>query len=452
MPFGIALPEQWGAGALPSDIPERVRATIARQQDASERLIAWTQFGVIVTFGVLYALSPKTSTVAPWMTPVGLALMVYFIFSVFRVWLSYRIRLPGWFLSLSVCADLTLLMTVIWSFHIQYEQPASFYLKAPTFLYVFIFIALRALRFEARYVILAGLVSAGGWMLLVAYVVLGDPQDNMITRDYVAYMTSNSVLLGAEFDKIITILVVTAILSVAQIRARRLLERSVIEAAAAQDLSRFFSPEIADRITHSDQRIRPGQGEAREAAIVNVDIRGFTRMANEMDPSDLIRLLSEYESRMVPAIQAHGGNIDKFLGDGILATFGAALPSETYAADAMRTVDALQDAIAAWKAERKAAGQAPVPIGIAMVTGRIVFGAVGDETRLEYTVIGDPVNLCAKLEKHNRVARTRALTTRPSFDLAQRQGYTASGRYEHRDGVTIDGVTMPVDIVVLDAA
>lgn len=447
----LTLPVKWHAGALTSNIPERVRVTIARQQDASERLIAWTQFGVIVTFGVLYALSPKTSTVAPRMTPVGLALMVYFVFSIFRVWLSYRIRLPGWFLSLSVCADLALLMTVIWSFHIQYGQPASFYLKAPTFSYVFIFIALRALRFEARYVVLAGLVSAGGWMLLVAYVILIDPQDNMITRDYVAYMTSNSVLLGAEFDKIITILVVTAILSVAQIRARRLLERSVIEAAAARDLSRFFSPEIADKITHSDQRIRPGQGEAREAAILNVDIRGFTKMSNEMDPSDLIRLLSEYESRMVPVIQAQGGNIDKFLGDGILATFGAALPSETYCADAMRAVDALQDATMAWEEERKAAGLTPVPIGMAVTSGRIVFGAVGDETRLEYTVIGDPVNLCAKLEKHNRTARTRALTTRPCFELAHRQGYAAPRQREHRDGVAIDGVEMPVDIVVLDA-
>jgi adenylate cyclase len=319
-------------------------------------------------------------------------------------------------------------------------------------MYVFIFIALRALRFEARYVVLAGLVSAGGWMMLVAYVVWGDAQDNMITRDYVAYMTSNTVLLGAEFDKIITILVVTAILSVAQIRARRLLERSVIEAAAAQDLSRFFSPEITARITQSDHRIRPGHGEAREAAILNVDIRGFTAMANEMDPTDLIRLLSEYESRMVTVIQANGGNIDKFLGDGILATFGAALPSEHYAADAMRTIDALHGAIADWAAERIAAGKTPIPIGMAVVTGRIVFGAVGDETRLEYTVIGDPVNLCAKLEQHNRVAGTHALTTRKSFDLALLQGYTASGRQEYRDAVTIDGVAHPMDIVVLDPA
>ena len=149
----------------------------------------------------------------------------------------------------------------------------------------------------------------------------------MITRDYVAYMTSNTILLGAEFDKVISILIVTGILCVALVKARKLLERSVIEATAAVDLARFFSPEIASKITHSDQQIRPGQGEAREAAILNVYIRSFTAMANDMDPSYLIQLLHEYESRMLPIIQGHGGNINKFLGDSILATFSAVLPS-----------------------------------------------------------------------------------------------------------------------------
>ncbi len=444
-----ALPAIFGKGGGGLNIPVRVQATILHQQDASERLIAWVQFGVVVIFGTLYAISPKTSTVDPWLTPVGIALGVYFAFSVFRVWLSYQVRLPGWFLALSVIADLTLLMTMIWSFHIQYDQPASFYLKAPTLLYVFIFIALRALRFEARYVIIAGLAAAVGWLLMVGYVITVDPHDNMITRDYVAYMTSNSVLIGAEFDKVISILIVTAILSVALYRARQLLERSVIEAAAAKDLARFFSPEIADKITHSATQIRPGQGEAREAAILMIDIRGFTALSNEMEPSDLIALLTEYESRMVPVIQAHGGNIDKFLGDGILATFGAVLPSDTYAADAMRAVDDLRTAFSAWRVDRIAAGLKPVEIGMAVATGRIVFGAVGDDTRLEYTVIGDPVNLCAKLEKHNRTAQSIALTTGESYALAIQQGYLCPAPCLTRPADSIAGVDLPVDTVVL---
>ncbi len=438
-----------GGNSAVSNVPDRVRTAISEQQDAAERLIAWIQFGIVVTFGFLYAISPKTSNIDPWMTPVGMSLAAYFAFSILRVWLAYRIRLPGWFLSLSVAADLTLLMMLIWSFHIQYDQPASFYLKAPTLLYVFIFIALRALRFEARFVLFAGLFSAAGWAVLVFYVISIDPQDNMITRDYVAYMTSNTILLGAEFDKIISILMVTGILTVALVRARKLLERSVIEAAAAADLARFFSPEIASKITHSDQQIRPGQGEAREAAILNVDIRSFTTMANDMDPSDLIQLLHEYESRMVPIIQAHGGNIDKFLGDGILATFGAVLPSQTYAADAMRAVDELLDAADAWNRDRTAMGRQPISIGMAIVTGRIIFGAVGDDTRLEYTVIGDPVNLCAKLEKHNRTAKSRALATCDAVDLAAAQGYDAPRMRERHEEVAVEGVSSGVDLVVL---
>jgi len=247
-----------GIDAVKSNVPDRVHAAIAEQQDAAERLIAWIKFGIVMTFDVLYALSPKTSDIDPWITPVGMSLAAYFVFSILRVWLAYRIRLPGWFLSLSVIADLTLLMMLIWSFHIQYDQPASFYLKAPTLLYVFIFIVLRALRFEARFVLLAGLASALGWLILVGYVITVDPHDNMITRNYVAYMTSNTVLLGAEFDKIISILMVTGILTVALVRARKLLERSVIEATAAADVARFFSPEIASKITHFRQQIRPG--------------------------------------------------------------------------------------------------------------------------------------------------------------------------------------------------
>jgi adenylate cyclase len=438
----------FNGGRLKSESSRRVQEAVRRQQDASERLIAWTQLAVVLTFGTLYAISPKTSSVAPWMTPVGITLAVYFVFTVFRVWLSYRVRLPGWFLAVSVVADMTLLMTLIWSFHVQYDQPPSFYLKAPTLLYVFIFIALRALRFEARYVILAGATAALGWLALVVYVVKVDPNNPMITRNYVDYMTSNSVLLGAEFDKIISILVVTAVLAVALRRARLLLERSVVEATAHQDLSRFFSPEIASKITGSTDRVMPGEGEAREAAILNVDIRGFTALAATMDPSALIKLLHDYESRMVPVIQKHGGNIDKFLGDGILATFGAVLPSDRYAADVLNAVDELVAVADNWNDERRAAGLDPIKIGMAVASGRVVFGAVGDDTRLEYTVIGEPVNLSAKLEKHNKVAGTRALATAGLQERGEAQGYALAAPRDHAM-MSIEGVAEPVDVVVL---
>jgi len=358
-------------------------------------------------------------------------------------------RFPWWSLALSIFFDMALLMVVIWSFHMQYGQPASFYLKAPTVLYVFIFIALRALRFEAAYVLLAGVMATLGWVALVLYAVTIEPENPMITRNYVDYLTSNSVLLGAEFDKIISILVVSAILFVALVRARQLLVSAVAERTAHSDLSRFFAPEVRARITGSEAQMKAGQGESRDAAVLFVDIRGFTKMGAAVSPTELVGILSDYQARVVPVIQEQGGSIDKFLGDGIMATFGAVQPTQTYAADALRALDAVVAAVERWNEERRAAGKRDIRVGAAVTSGRLVVGAVGDDTRLEYTVIGAAVNLSAKLEKHNSALGSRALTTAETLELAKSQGYQPPRTGDNRRGDRLVGVDRPVDVVVL---
>ncbi len=436
-----------GAGATGDSVPSRIRAVIEQQQDDSERLTAWIQLGIVLFFAVLYSVAPKTYTGNLMYPPVTMALAGFVAAAVLRLIVAHRGRAPGWFVGGLIVADMTLLLLLIWSFHMQYEQPPAFSLKAPTLLYVFIFIALRALRFEVRYVVLAGCTAAIGWMALASWAVFADP--GMVTRDYVHYLTANAVLIGAEIDKIITILLVTAVLSLALARARRLLVQSIVEAAAARDLSRFFAPETADRITGAEHQVRPGHGEAREASILTVDIRGFTQLAKTMPPSDLIGVLVEYQSRMIPAIQRHGGSIDKFLGDGILATFGVVIPSDTHAADALRALEAVIAAGDAWSQSRMEAGTEPMALGAAVATGRVVFGAVGDESRLEYTVIGDAVNLAAKLEKHNKAIGARALVASETYDVAVSQGYRPTNRPQRISGVEIVGVEGPVELVVL---
>ena len=119
---------------------------------------------------------------------------------------------------------------------------------------MFIFISLRALRFEALYLILAGAAAAIGWSGMVAYAVMWDDGGMMVTRDYIYYMTNNAILIGAEFDKIISILMVTIVLAVAIARARRTLEQAVADAAAAEDMSRFLAPEVVAQVTESEAR------------------------------------------------------------------------------------------------------------------------------------------------------------------------------------------------------
>lgn len=432
-----------------ADLPERVREAIARQQDQSEVLIAWVQLFIVVTFAVLYGLSPKTFAANVMFAPVPYALFTYFIFTLIRLLLARSITLPGWFLSLSVIADMVLLMFLIWSFHIQYEQPASFYLKAPTLLYVFIFIGLRALRFEATYVLLAGASAAIGWMVLLAYAVFWENGMTDITRNYVEFTMSHKILLGAEFDKVISIVVVTLILALALVRARRLLVHSVTQAAAAADLSRFFSPEIARQITHSKSWIEPGHGETRRAAILHCDLQGFTKLSSGHSPDDVISLLAEYEARMVPVIQRNGGTIDKFIGDGILASFGAAVVTDCFAADCLKAMEDLMDESQSWRQAREQAGKVGLTVRFTAATGDVVFGAVGDASRLEYTVIGAPVNLAAKLDNHAKQAQVIALTTQNALEAAEQQGYNARKDTDARAAQQIDGVSGSVDLVVL---
>jgi adenylate cyclase len=430
-------------------LPERVERAVREQQDASEALIGWIQLAVVATFAALYAISPKTFAADAPFRPVPWAIGSYSLFTLARLALAYRMRLPGWLLTLSILIDMALLFGLIWSFHLQYGQPPSFYLKVPTLLYVFIFIALRALRFEAKYVVFAGLAAALGWLAMVLYVVYAEPGNSMVTRNYVAYLTSNSILLGAEFDKIISMLVVTAILALAITRARALLTRAVAEGAAARELSRFFSPEIAQRITGAEIEIAAGQGELRDAAILMLDIRGFTRYAATIPPAEVIAMLAEYQSRMVPLIRAHGGTVDKFLGDGIMATFGAAQPSPRYAADALSALLACLAAAKDWAAERKQAGFPPLVVNGAVATGRVVFGAVGDSARLEYTVIGDAVNLSAKLEKHNKRAGSDGLATAEAVALAEAQGWRPIWQTKPMPASRLTDLERPIDLVAV---
>ncbi len=430
-------------------LPERVIDAIRVQQNASERLVGWFQLAVVILFGLLYTASPKAFSADTPFEPVPWVLSVYLVLTIFRLSFSYRRSLSIPLLYVSVIIDMGLLLGMIWTFHVQYQQPAPFYLKSPTLLYVFIFIALRALRFEVRYVIAAGLFAAVGWILLAAYAIFMAGGFDRVTRDYVYYMTSNSILIGAELDKVITILTVTVILAVAISRARSLLIRAVAESAAAHDLSRFFAPEIARQIIAAELEVKAGQGQVRNAAILNTDIRGFTNVATKVEPDELMQILAEYQSRLVPIIQRHGGAIDKFMGDGIMATFGAAVTTDRFAADALRAADDIMAAVESWKTDCARQGKPALKIGAAVATGSVIFGAVGDATRLEYTVIGDAVNISAKLEKHTKKEGVRALCTAETYRTATAQGYQPPSDRTLLENRMVEGLAEPVDIVVV---
>ncbi len=428
-------------GARPkAHLPERVRRSIDDQQITSEILIGWVQLTIVVFWLMIYTLAPKTSAGTEF-KPVPWVLGAYLLFTVVRLAVVHRWRPPDWILMITVVIDIALLMGLIWSFHRQYEQPAAFYLKAPTLLYVFIFIGLRALRFDPKYVITAGLAAAGGWLFLLWYALFGEQRIlNLTTHDYVEYMTSNRVLIGAEVDKILSILLVTLVLAVALIRAQRTLVREVADSTAAQDLSRFVAPEVASRVTSADREMQPGDGEVKEASVLFTDIEAFSTMSEQLSPKDLMGLLNAYFAAVSEVIDRYGGVITQYQGDAMLVTFNTTKTDPDHAANAVRTAVGIQRVLA----ERRFEPGFRLRARCGLNTGQIVSGAVGTRERLLFTVHGDEVNIAARLEQLNKEYGT--------YILATEQTMAAAGEafpFQKVGEVTVRGRVTPTQVYAI---
>ena len=406
-----------------NQLPPRVQQSLREREWANEVLVRIIQLVIVVMFIALYSFAAKTSKGAEFQ-PVPYVLSAYLIASIIGLVWSIRAELPKWSIYGSILIDFCLLYSLIISFHYQYEQPASFVLKAPTLLYVFIFIALRALRLEWKYVAAAGLTAAIGWLGVIHYVINIDANDTMITRSYVEYLTSNSILIGAEIDKIISILAVTIILALVVNASSNLLVTAVSEQAAANNLSRFFDKSIAEDIRGSADLLVAGQGVRRELAVINIDIRGFSKMAAKRDASDVMRLLSAYQGRVVPLLQENNAVIDKFMGDGIMATIGINGSVEDISRTALEAAEAIMADSRNWReAAPEISVEGDVKIGIGIAQGPVSFGAVGQGDRLEMTVIGAAVNTSAKLEKANKMLGSQCIVSRDVWEDAITQGY-----------------------------
>jgi adenylate cyclase len=214
-------------------------------------------------------------------------------------------------------------------------------------------------------------------------------------------------------------------------------------------MMRYFSPEVAEELIRADELLKPGQGEARKAAAMFIDLRGFTRLASSLAPKELIALVGEFQHLAVPIIQRHHGAVITYLGDGIMVTFGAVRPTDTYAADALRCAEALVDGVGRWLVDSCARGDCAPEVGIGLDVGTVICGTIGEEGKFEYAVLGEPVNHAAKLQAHTRKASVRALTTRFALDTARAQGYADARSRVLPGAQQVAGVDAPLELVAI---
>lgn len=162
-------------------------------------------------------------------------------------------------------------------------------------------------------------------------------------------------------------------------------------------LARFLPREIVSRVDSGELTLDLG-GQSTDVTVLMSDIRGFTSFSESMDPADVVAMLNEYFTEMTRVIFEHGGNVDKFIGDAILAVWGVPEARSDDAARAVQAALGMQDALVRLNEKRAARQQAAIRIGIAVHTGVVVAGGIGSPERMDYTVIGDAVNVAARIE------------------------------------------------------
>jgi adenylate cyclase len=284
-------------------------------------------------------------------------------------------------------------------------------LRIDNFLYLLLFVALATLTYSPRQVIWTGVCAALCWTAATLWIahqpnvrfILGAGESWGSLSPAVqatTYVDPNTLTAVALLKQVLLLLIVAAILAAAVRRARALALRQVrVEAERAQ-LARYFSPNLVEELADANRPL--GAIRRSEIAVLFVDIVGFTRTAEAIGPEETIALLRDFHARMQAAVFAHRGTLDKYLGDGLMATFGTPLPGPRDAADALAAARDMASAITRWNDERRNTRRVPIAIGIGVHWGPVVLGDIGGENRLEFATIGDTVNVASRLEALTR--------------------------------------------------
>ena len=197
--------------------------------------------------------------------------------------------------------------------------------------------------------------------------------------------------------------IATGLLAAAVKRGRNVLLRQTRAEAARADLSRYVSPDVADAmLTEAGNGF--GEPATRNVAVLFADIWKFTSLVEKLEPERVVTLLRSFQMRATAIVFRHGGTLDKYLGDGFMATFGAlGRDGDVRAAErAVACALDLQREMDNWCEKRARRGAFPIRIGIGLHYGPAVVGNVGTDQRLEFTVVGDAANVAARIERLTR--------------------------------------------------
>ena len=358
------------------------------------------------------------------------------------VWVQYAVGKSrfraGWQKYLFITLNLALVSFIILfpNPFLAEAVPPAIQLKASNAPFLFLVVSIMAFTYSPGAVAWAGIVAVAAWGVGAVWILSQPGSYSQASLGIDAYQMlplaerlrifgdPNFVDLGTLLQEGFVMLVFAGGLAAAVWRTRRLVGRQMRAERARANLSRYFSPGLIEELAESDEPL--GAVREQHVGVLFADIVGFTTLSENEPPKRVIGLLRDFHGRMAHEVFAHGGTVDKYIGDAIMATFGTPRTGERDATNALACARAMLASVEAWNAERKGRGEPDIAVGIGLHFGPTVMGDIGDERRLEFAVVGDTVNVASRLEALTRNAAASLLVSDETVATIRRESGAAA--------------------------
>jgi adenylate cyclase len=428
-----------GSAGLEQRRRKRLGAMLAKAEREGARLQFWARSAALVAVGLFFAVFAKWNAGFAFTLS---ALVFFFLLGFFQYRLVKTRCNPPW-LSFAVgTLDIVLLTCLIVGdnpFGADALPPAM-HLREGVFAFLLIFVCLGALTLVPRLALWLGISAAISWGAAIAWVIAqpGTIVANARRADLAAadrlqlYLDPNFVDIIEQSAHVVVILIITGILAIVVSRSRQLADDYVVAERARINLARHFSPNLVDELASADEPFGPVRRQ--DVAILFADIVGFTNYSEDHPAEEVFELLREFHRRMEQVVFDHGGTVDNYIGDCIMATFGVPRPTQDDAGRALRCAQAMTVSLRQWNAQRVAAGEDPVDVRIGCQYGSVVGGAVGSERNLSIAVVGDACNVASRLQ-----ALCRELDADICFGAALVEAVQREGNADALSGIVDHG-------------
>lgn len=289
------------------------------------------------------------------------------------------------------------------------DWPQAMTYRLSGFQYMFILLASGTLAYSWRTIMALGTWATVLWLIGLTAVWWVSVPDPALTNaliaafpddpEMAAVLDPNNLMLELRIQEVVVFLIVALTLAITVRRFNRLLLGNAALERERENLSRYFSPNMVDELAQHDEPLK--QIRTHDVAVLFVDIIGFTAYAADRPPQEVIETLRGFHARMETEVFNSGGTLDKFLGDGLMATFGTPMAGKQDATNALRCTRAMTKALADWNRTRAAQGETRIKASFGLHYGPVVLGDIGAH-RLEFAVIGNTVNVASRVESLTR--------------------------------------------------